>query len=380
MCSSIIKLFNKLISIPSISPNDMGCQKIISKELLNMGFSIKNFDIKDTKNIWAEIGNKKNGKTLNFLGHTDVVPSGNLSNWKFDPFVPTIYEGKLYGRGSSDMKGSISSFIIAIKRFLHNFKNNMKGRITILLTSDEEGNAKNGIKKVVKKLIKNKEKIDYCIIGEPTSEKFLGDTIKNGRRGSLHLKLFLKGKGGHIAYKDYSENLIHKASFFINDLIKLDWHDKFNNKDENTNVQVSKIFSEDTVENMISENLFIRINFRFSYKISVNYIKSYVKKLLNYYKIKYNMKWKLSAKPFVNKNSRLLNSVVETIVFFNKKKPNVSMSGGTSDGRFIKKMKPEIIELGLLNNTIHKPNEFVKISDLKKLSKIYEKIIEKLLL
>ncbi|BGI51310.1 MAG: succinyl-diaminopimelate desuccinylase [Buchnera aphidicola (Ceratovacuna japonica)] len=379
MCISIIKLLKKLISVPSISPNDMNCQNIISKKLVKMGFSIKNFDIKNTKNMWAEIGNKK-GKTLNFLGHTDVVPSGDLSRWKFDPFDPTVYKGYLFGRGAADMKGSISAFLISVKKFLRNFKKKMKGRITILLTSDEEGTAKNGIKKVVEKLIKNKEKIDYCIVGEPTSEKFLGDVIKNGRRGSLHLKMFFKGKGGHVAYPNSSENLIHKASFFINDLIKFNWGEKFKNKEEFTNVQVSKISSEDTVENMLSESLFIRINFRYSYKINVKDIKLCVKKLLNLYKIKCNIYWKLSGRPFFTKKGKLLNAVTETIFKFNKKKPYISMSGGTSDGRFIYKIKPEIIELGLLNNTIHKPNERVKILDLNKLSNIYENIIEKLLL
>ncbi|WP_343191887.1 succinyl-diaminopimelate desuccinylase [Buchnera aphidicola] len=379
MNSSILKLLKKLISKASISPNDMGCQKIISKELYKLGFAIQNFKIEDTNNMFAKIGNK-HGKTLNFLGHTDVVPPGNLLNWKYNPFVPTIHDNNLFGRGAADMKGSISSFIISIKNFLNKFVHKMKGRITILLTSDEEGSAKNGIKKVVKYLIKKKEKIDYCIVGEPTSEIFLGDTIKNGRRGSLHLKLYFLGKGGHIAYPNSSENLIHKACFFIHDLTKFDWGDNYVDKDEKTSVQVSKIFSEDVPENVISENLFLRINFRFSHKVSVKQIKFCVRNLLNYHNIKFFMKWKLSGKPFITKRGKLLDIVNKTIFLLNKKKPKVSISGGTSDGRFISTMKSEIVELGLLNNTIHKPNEFVNINDLNKLSTIYQKIIEGLLL
>ncbi|WP_343189152.1 succinyl-diaminopimelate desuccinylase [Buchnera aphidicola (Chaitoregma tattakana)] len=374
----ILKLLKKLVYAPSISPDDMGCQKIISNELCKIGFSIVNFDIQDTKNMWAEIGNRQ-GKTINFLGHTDVVPPGDLSKWKFNPFVPTIYKNNIFGRGVVDMKGAISAFIASVKEFLYEYRNSMNGRITILLTSDEEGSAKNGIKKVVNKLIKKKEKIDYCIVGEPTSIDVLGDTIKNGRRGSLHVYIYFIGTIRHIAYTKFSENLIHKACLFINDLTKFNWNENIKNADERTVVQVYKIFSDPVVENVISDSLFTKINFRFSYKTSIEFIKSSVIMLLKLHDIKYSINWKLSGNSFITKDGNLLQAVKDTIKFFNRKEPKVCTSGGTSDGRFIHKMNSEIIELGLINKTIHKTNEFSKISDLKKLSIIYKETIKKLL-
>ncbi|WP_343188278.1 succinyl-diaminopimelate desuccinylase [Buchnera aphidicola (Ceratoglyphina bambusae)] len=379
MICPILKLAKKLISIPSISPNDLGCQKIICNRLIKIGFSIKYFNIKDTKNIWAEIGNN-NGKTINFLGHTDVVPPGEISKWKFYPFNPTVYKNNLFGRGVADMKGAIAAFITAIERFLLKYSNQYKGKITILLTSDEEGSGKYGIKEVVKNLINEKIKINYCIVGEPTSKKFLADTIKNGRRGSLNVEIHIFGKGGHIAYPKFSENIIHKTCFFINDLIKFNWKENIKHYDERTCVQISKIRSKDVVENSHSESLYIRINFRFSYKNNVEKIKLCVQNLLKLHNIKYKIFWRLSGSPFITKNGLLLDAVKKSIFLFNKMHPNISTSGGTSDGRFISSMKSEIIELGLLNSNIHKVNENVKISDLKKLSLIYENIIKILFL
>lgn len=378
MLDNIIKLAKQLVSCPSISPKDFGCQKILISRLKNVGFVIEKMNIGNTSNFFAWRGNGE--KTFLFLGHTDVVPVGEEKKWFFSPFDLTMNNGMLFGRGIADMKGAIASMIIAIERFIEVYPNH-KNKISFLITSDEESDGKNGIIKVVKKLIKRNEKIDYCIVGEPTSNKFLGDNIKNGRRGSLNCYLTVYGVQSHVAYAKSFFNPIHNVLPFLNKLLITVW-DKGNEFFPETKIQIIKFESNNNVSNIVPEKCLVQFNFRFSNQLSDVIIKNRVLEMLHYYKIKYKIKWQTSGHPFLTKNGKLLETTVKVIESFNKITPKISTGGGTSDGRFIAKMKKkqEIIEFGLVNKTIHQINECVKTSDLLSLSIMYQNILEKLLI
>ncbi|QCI19214.1 succinyl-diaminopimelate desuccinylase [Buchnera aphidicola] len=375
MICPIVKLASKLISIPSISPNDNGCQNILIHKLKKIGFTIEKINKNTTNNFWAYRGT---GKTLTFLGHTDVVPPGEILQWNTDPFNPTIKNNRLYGRGSADMKGSIAAMIIAVERFISK-NSNYNGRISFIITSDEESKATHGTIKVVKKLILRNEKIDYCIIGEPTSNTVLGDTLKNGRRGSLTGEIRIFGKQGHVAYPDLAENPIHKSLLFLHELTCIKW-DNGNQYFDKTNLEIVTITSGNKINNMIPGEILIICNIRFNTETTVKSIKLKILNLLNKFNLKNTIIWTLSGLPFLTKNGILINIVRKSIKKYSCKNPKTSTSGGTSDGRFIALMKPEIVELGLINKTIHKINEYTEISDLKLLTLIYENIIEQVLL
>ena len=375
MVCSITKLAQKLISIPSISPKDLGCQDIMIDFLDNLGFEIKKININDTKNFWATRGS---GKTLTFAGHTDVVPPGNYKYWNDDPFNPVIKNGLLFGRGSSDMKGALACMLIASKRFIK--KNpNYKGRLSFLITSDEESFAIDGTKKVIDYLISRKDTIDYCVIGEPCSSSKIGDVIKNGRRGSITANLTIHGIQGHIAYPHLADNPIHKGLPIILKIlsIKLDDGNAFFAP---TSVNISNIHAGDGINNIIPGSLFVQFNFRFSTETSEKEIKSKFTQILDNNNISYSLNWFFSGKPFITKKGLLIDNITKSIINLNKIKPILSTDGGTSDGRFIASMNAEIVELGLMNNTIHKSNEYVRISDLEKLAIIYEDIMYRLLI
>lgn len=376
MNSQIIKLTKKLIKKKSLSPKDSGCQKILKKKLKKNNFIIEDMSYKNTKNFWAYHGKK--GKILTFAGHTDVVSPGDIKKWNFNPFSPKIKNGIIYGRGSSDMKGSLAAMIFAAIRFVKKFPNH-PGKISFLITSDEECNAKHGTIKVIEKLISRKEKINYCIIGEPTSEKNLCDTIKNGRRGSINIKITIYGTQGHIAYPQLANNPIHNSLSFLHKIIKKKW-DEGNNVFPPTNLQISNLHSGIGVNNIIPPKIFIKMNVRFSNKLNEKKIIKKIKHILNEEKLNYKIKWNLSANPFLSKNGKLIQITSDIIKQYFGYTPNLSQNGGTSDGRFIHKICSQIIEIGLFNKTIHKENECAAIKNLKKLSFIYEKIIEKILL
>ncbi|WP_343153805.1 succinyl-diaminopimelate desuccinylase [Buchnera aphidicola (Mindarus keteleerifoliae)] len=371
----IVKLARKLISIPSISPLDLGCQEIIANRLRSIGFTIKHININNTSNIWAFRGK---GKTLTFAGHTDVVPAGKKKLWKFPPFDAVIEKNILFGRGAIDMKGALAAMIIAAEKFVY-LNPNHKNRISFLITSDEESNAIDGTKAVIENLISQKEKIDYCILGEPSSTKVIGDFIKNGRRGSItaHLKVF--GIQGHVAYPKSFDNSIHKTIPFLFRLINHEF-DTGNNFFPSTSIQIVKIRSDSNSENVVPDELSMVFNIRFSPVINVNEIKHFVEKILFKYRIKYSIKWKVSGYPFFTSPGVLTKTVTEAVQFVNKIKSRLSTSGGTSDGRFISLIGAEIVELGLINKTIHQVNEQVKIEDLSILSQIYQRIMDKLLI
>ncbi|CAL4042091.1 Succinyl-diaminopimelate desuccinylase [Buchnera aphidicola (Phyllaphis fagi)] len=373
-CCPILNLAKQLISVPSISPLDLGCQNIIANRLSKIGFNISFLKNKKTDNLWAYRGN---GITLSFAGHTDVVPPGNEKLWYCAPFLPTVKNGYLFGRGASDMKGSIAAMVIAAERFVACFPHH-SGRLSFLITSDEESSATNGTIRIIEYLKLIHEHINFCIIGEPTSNKILGDMIKPGRRGSLNLDLFIYGLQGHIAYPELAKNAIHHAAPFLKSLTEYQWSN--GNKDFlPTSMQISNIHSGLGRDNIIPEELHIQLNFRFGTDISIQDIQNKLKQLLSMYNIKYTLKWRLSGKPFLTKSSHLIKLVMNSIKKFNNVHTKLSTSGGTSDGRFITDIAFELIELGLLNNTIHAVNECVKIQDLQILSSIYEDIMRKIL-
>ncbi|CUR53046.1 Succinyl-diaminopimelate desuccinylase [Buchnera aphidicola (Tuberolachnus salignus)] len=370
MLNNVLNITKKLISIPSITPEDLGCQKFLISRLKKCGFFIEEFNFKDTKNFLASKGT---GRSFLFLGHTDVVSPGDIKKWNTDPFVPQVIENVLYGRGSSDMKGAISAMLIATERFLKKNPYHL-GRFLWLITSDEEGNGTNGIRKVIKILEKRKEKINFCLVGEPTNEMLLGDCIKNGRRGSLSGKINVEGIQGHIAYPTLSKNPIHMSLKFLNEITKYVW-DYGNDFFLPTQFQIYNIFTNNFSNNIIPSFLQIEFNFRFSPLQTVQSLQNIVNFLLKKNNLQYTIQWKLHAKPFFSSSKFLINTLSKSIYQIMKIKPRITTTGGTSDGRFLTKISDEIIEFGLKNTTIHQVNECVHVVDLKNLSQIYENFL-----
>ncbi|QCI26254.1 succinyl-diaminopimelate desuccinylase [Buchnera aphidicola] len=373
-CCPVLNLAKQLISIPSVSPLDLGCQNIIASRLSKMGFNISFLKHQKTNNFWAYKGH---GITLSFAGHTDVVSSGNNKLWNSCPFIPVIKNGYLFGRGVSDMKGAIAAMIIAAERFI-TYRPNYSGRLSFLITSDEESHAQDGTIRIIEYLKIICERINFCIIGEPTSDKVLGDVVKIGRRGSLNVDLFVYGLQGHVAYPQLTGNVIHNVLPFLNALIAYKWS-QGNKNFLPTTIQISNIHSGLGNDNVIPGELYICLNFRFGTDISVQDIQNKMISLLSKYRIKYTLKWRLSGHPFLTHSKHLVHVVHQTIRDINHINPMFSTSGGTSDGRFIKDVSEDLIELGLLNNTIHAINECTKVYDLQLLSLMYEDIMKKIL-
>ncbi|KIE63896.1 succinyl-diaminopimelate desuccinylase [Candidatus Riesia pediculischaeffi] len=374
--NKMIELLRKMIEIPSINPYDLGCQNILIEILKKIGFSVEEVNFDHTKNFFASHGVKK-GKVLLFVGHTDVVNPGNLKKWKYHPFKSFIKDGTIYGRGSSDMKGAIASMISATKIFIKFFPKHT-GKLAFLITSDEEGSADLGTKKVVEILKERNEKIDYCIIGEPTSELLIGDTIKNSRRGSLNLNIISYHPQGHVAYIDPIQNPANSIVPFLKKLIfGSEIKDRFSS---NVSTQITKIVSDSFSDNITPSKIDVRINFRFNRRVNHDFIKSYVFSEIKKNNLSCDCFWKLSANPFHKKSKNLISFVEEIIERKFGYVPKLSCSGGTSDGRFLTDICNQIVEIGLLNRTIHQINERVHIQDLIKLSTIYLEIMKKILL
>ncbi|QJC35285.1 succinyl-diaminopimelate desuccinylase [Enterobacteriaceae endosymbiont of Donacia proxima] len=384
MLQKIINLTKKLVKCPSISPFDAGCQNILIKILKKLQFNINLININDTNNFWAihNLKYKSIYNTLVFAGHTDVVPPGNIIKWKSDPFQPIIHNNILYGRGVCDMKGALAAMIFAAKKFILSYPH-YHGCLAFIITSDEESNAKDGTIRIIQKLLENKEKIDFCVIGEPTSNKIIGDNIKNGRRGSLNIQLEIIGIQGHVAYHNLAKNPIHMVIPLLNELILKKWG-KNNSFLPETNMQITKIHSNIQNHNIIPGNIIIYINFRFNNEIDHKNILKKLNFMLKKYILKFKIKWELSGKPFLsnykNEKKNLINIVKKSIYSINNFNPTLINNGGTSDGRFIIKTGAQIIELGLNNSTIHKINEHVHINDLYILYKIYYQIIKNIFL
>ena len=373
--SDTLKLTQQLIARPSLTPLDEGCLHIIGQRLEAIGFKLEMIRCGEVDNLWARRGNS--GKLICFAGHTDVVPTGPVDKWVSPPFTPTIRDGMLYGRGAADMKGSLAAFVTAIEKFVAAHPNHA-GSIALLLTSDEEGVATDGTVRVVEALRARGEKMDYCIVGEPTAVSKTGDTIKNGRRGSLSGDLIVKGVQGHIAYPHLVKNPIHLASPAIAELAATEW-DKGNEYFPATSWQVSNIHGGTGATNVVPGTVEITFNFRFSTASTVDSLKAKVHTILDKHGLEYDLNWSLSGKPYLTPRGNLVDAVSAAIKSVTGIATNLSTTGGTSDGRFIADICPQIIELGPVNATIHKLNECVAVADLDILSDIYHLTLENLL-
>ena len=375
MPKETLTLAQTLIARRSITPTDNGCQEILTNRLEKLGFNIERMHFGEVDNLWARRGNKS--PVLCFAGHTDVVPTGPLEQWHSDPFTPTIQDGKLYGRGAADMKTSLAAFVTAIEAFVAKHDNH-NGSIALLITSDEEGPAVDGTVKVVETLKARNERLDYCIVGEPTCTEQLGDTIKNGRRGSLSGNLTIKGIQGHIAYPHLAKNPIHLAAPAIAELAKTGW-DQGNEYFPPTTWHISNINGGTGATNVIPGKVNLLFNFRFSTASTVESLQARVHEILDRHELDYELAWELSGKPFLTPKAELANAMRDAISAVTEIEPQLSTSGGTSDGRFIADICSQVVEFGPCNATIHKLNENVGINEIEPLSEIYRLAMENLL-
>lgn len=376
MPNDTLTLAQTLIARASLTPLDKGCQEILIARLKALGFHIETMRFGEVDNLWARRGNT--APVVCFAGHTDVVPTGPLEQWDSDPFVPTIRHDCLYGRGAADMKSSLAAFITAIEAFLNKHSDH-QGSIALLITSDEEGVAINGTVKVVETLQARGELLDYCIVGEPTCVDKFGDTIKNGRRGSLSGNLTIKGIQGHIAYPQLAKNPIHLAAPAITDLANTEW-DQGNEYFPPTTWHISNIHAGTGATNVIPGKLNILFNFRFSTASTITSLKDRVHTILDRHQLDYDLVWELSGKPFLTPKGELANAISDAITQVTAINPELSTSGGTSDGRFIADICKQVVEFGPRNATIHKINEHVHVADLEKLASIYQITLENLLI
>ncbi len=374
--SDTISLLKELIARPSITPDDAGCQDILRQRLEKIGFGCESLRFNQTDNLWARRGNV--GPLVCFAGHTDVVPPGDESCWTSPPFVATERDGFLYGRGAADMKCGIAAFLTACERLLTQYPN-CAGSIALLITSDEEGDALDGTVRVVETLQARGEAIDYCIVGEPTAKNVLGDVLKNGRRGSLSGQLRINGKQGHIAYPHLAENPIIRALPALTELTQTVW-DQGNAYFPPTSFQISNIHAGGGVTNVIPGVLDVWFNFRFSTENTVDTLKARVHEILDKQGLHYDIQWSLSGHPFLTEAGRLTEIAAAAIEEVCAVETVLDTGGGTSDGRFIKAIASELIELGPVNATIHQVDECVRIADVERLSQIYEKILRNILI
>ncbi|MFA6901597.1 MAG: succinyl-diaminopimelate desuccinylase [Gallionellaceae bacterium] len=374
--SDTLDLTQQLISRPSLTPLDEGCLHIIGQRLEAIGFRLEMIRCGEVDNLWARRGNS--GPLICFAGHTDVVPTGPLELWHSDPFTPTIRDGMLYGRGAADMKASLAAFVTSIEKFVAQHPKH-EGSIALLLTSDEEGVAVDGTVRVVEALQKRGEKMDYCIVGEPTAVSKTGDTIKNGRRGSLSGTLTVKGIQGHIAYPHLVKNPIHLAAPAIAELAATEW-DKGNEYFPPTSWQISNIHGGTGATNVVPGSVEIEFNFRFSTASTVDGLKDKVHAILDKHGLQYDLLWALSGKPYLTPRGNLVDAISAAIKQVTGIDADLSTTGGTSDGRFIADICPQVIEMGPVNATIHKLNECVAVADLDVLSEVYFLTMENLLI
>lgn len=373
--SATLELAKQLISLPSVTPEDGGCQDIIAARLHAVGFEIEEMNKGGVRNLWARLGAKK--PLLVFAGHTDVVPTGPESAWKFPPFEPTEHEGHLYGRGAADMKGGLAAMVTAVEEFVASGAI-FHGSIAFLITSDEEGPAKHGTRFVMDQLKARHERIDYCIVGEPSSNQRLGDIIRVGRRGSLNGTLTIRGKQGHVAYPELAVNPIHRALAALNDLATRTWDEGYETFPP-TSFQVSNIASGTGAENVIPGELQARFNFRYCPAQTAEQLRTTVASILDKHALDWSIDWRESGQPFHTADGILTSAVDKAIHAETGSHPEQSTGGGTSDGRFIAPSGAQVIELGVCNTTIHQIDEHILISDLEALERIYGRILRQLL-
>jgi succinyl-diaminopimelate desuccinylase len=370
-----LALAQALIARPSVTPEDAGCLGLITERLEPLGFICERMDSNGVSNLWARCGSAS--PVVVFAGHTDVVPTGPLDHWHSNPFEPTIREGALYGRGASDMKSSLAAFIEAIREFAKDYPAH-RGSIALLLTSDEEGPATDGTVKVVEALRERGEKVDYCIVGEPTAVKRTGDMIKNGRRGSLSGELIVKGIQGHVAYPHLARNPVHEVAGAIAELAQIEW-DRGNEYFPPTTWQISNMNAGTGANNVIPGTVHMKFNFRFSTASTVESLQTRVHGVLDKHGVHYDLNWSYDGRPFVTRKGDLVDAVARAIRKETGIETELSTSGGTSDGRFIADICPEVVEVGPTNATIHKVNECIRLEDLEPLPRIYRQILVELL-
>lgn len=372
---STLHLARELLCRPSVTPADAGCLEIIAARLAPLGFRIERLDRNGVSNLWARCGNA--GPLVCFAGHTDVVPSGPRETWQSDPFQPEERDGHLYGRGAADMKSSLAAFVTAIESFLVD-NPEPSGSIALLLTSDEEGDAADGTVHVVNTLEARGETIDYCVVGEPTSEARLGDTFKNGRRGSLSGNLVVQGVQGHVAYPQLARNPVHLAAPALAELATTAW-DQGDDFFPPTTWQISNIHGGTGANNVIPGSLQVLFNFRFAPISTVEHLKARLEGILSKHDLDFHIDWTLSAAPYLTAPGDLVAAARQAVLEERGIVAKLSTTGGTSDARFIARICREVIELGPLNATIHKANENIAIADIEPLSRIYRRTLDTLL-
>jgi succinyl-diaminopimelate desuccinylase len=373
--SETLELAKELIRRPSVTPDDCGCQQLLAERLEQAGFTNEHLRFGEVDNLWARRGTE--APLFVFAGHTDVVPPGPVEEWDNDPFTPVIRDGYLFGRGAADMKGSIAAMTVACEKFVAEHPDH-RGSIAFLITSDEEGPSIDGTVKVIDQLVKRGDQIDWCLVGEPSSVNRTGDTIKNGRRGSLNGKLRVQGQQGHVAYPHLADNPIHRAAPALAELAAIEW-DAGNEFFPPTTFQISNISGGTGAENVIPGVLDIQFNLRFSTESSEDSLKTQVNEILTRHGLKYEIDWRLSGQPFLTPAGELVDASREAIRSITGIDTELSTSGGTSDGRFIAPTGAQVVELGPVNATIHQINECVKAEELDTLSTVYGDILTQLL-
>ena len=373
--AATLQLARELIARRSVTPEDGGCQELLAARLARVGFALEPVRRGEVTNLWARRGDAR--PLLCFVGHTDVVPTGPLEKWASDPFVPTERSGKLFGRGAADMKTSIAAFVVAVEQFVAKHPSH-KGSIALLITSDEEGPAVDGTSKVVELLKSRGERIDYCLVGEPTCVSRLGDTIKNGRRGSLSGTLRVRGVQGHVAYPHLAKNPVHLAAPALTELAATEW-DRGNEHFPSTTWQISNIHGGTGAANVIPGEVEILFNFRFSTASSPEGLKRRVHSILDSHGLDYEIEWSLSGSPYLTPRGTLVETLSAAIHDVTGATPEVSTTGGTSDGRFVAELCPEVVEFGPVNASIHKLNENVDLSAIESLREIYQGLLKRLL-
>ena len=371
-----LALTRELIACASVTPEDAGCQSLMMARLQQAGFAVEPLRFGEVDNFWATRGSS--GPLLVFAGHTDVVPPGDTEKWESDPFIATEAGSDLVGRGTADMKASLAAMVVACENFVSAHPDHA-GRIGFLITSDEEGPAKDGTVRVMETLKDRGEQIDWCVVGEPSSTHELGDLVKNGRRGSLNARLVIHGKQGHIAYPHLADNPIHRAMPTLNALVAEPW-DQGNDFFDPTSLQISTIRAGQGVTNVIPGSVEVLFNLRFSTEVTADEIRERCEAILDQGGLTYDIEWSLSGEPFLTEPGALLNAVTGSIEATTGRVPEVSTGGGTSDGRFIAPSGAQVVEVGHVNETIHQINERVKLADIPQLTKIYEGILERLLI
>ncbi|SAI71831.1 succinyl-diaminopimelate desuccinylase [Bordetella ansorpii] len=375
MSNAVLDLVRDLIARPSVTPDDLDCQQLLAQRLARMGFRCETISRGGVTNLWARRG--ESAPLTVFAGHTDVVPPGPREHWESDPFVPTERDGFLYGRGAADMKSSIAAFVVAAEEFVAANPQH-GGSIALLLTSDEEGPAVDGTVIVCEELTRRGVQLDYCIVGEPTSGNVLGDTCKNGRRGSLSGKLTVKGVQGHVAYPHLARNPVHQLAPALAELVAIEW-DQGNEYFPPTTFQVSNLNAGTGATNVVPGTAVALFNFRFSTASTPDGLKAQVHAVLDRHGLEYELDWNLGGEPFLTPRGTLTDALVRAIADETGVTAELSTTGGTSDGRFIAKICPQVIEFGPCNATIHKVNERIELTSLEPLKNIYRRTLENLL-